>query len=245
MGILFDDGSSEYLEASGTCGISGYPFTFSGWVNPDAAVNGTIVCIGDNGTGNLHELRLRDPGDTDAICNSYDGGSHFAKTSASYNTDVWQHVAGVWAANQDRRVYLAGGNKGTNVADSMTWQGSEDITQIGTGEFTSPSNFFSGMLAEAAIWSVALSDAEVAWLATGIPAWWVQPANIVAYWPMHAVAMLQDLIGGNDMTAFNTPADGVEHPTLILPPSVFPRTVTTGAPPASTRRYSLLTAGVG
>ena len=55
-------------------------------------------------------------------------------------------------------------------------------------------NYCDGSLAEAAIWNAALSDAEVAALATGVSPLLVRPGSLVFYAPL--ARDLLDRVGG-------------------------------------------------
>jgi len=66
-------------------------------------------------------------------------------------------------------------------------------------------NYFDGRIAEVTVWSVALTDAEIAALGKGAHPYTVRPANIVGYWPLWTSNSGVDLSGGgNHMTATGT-----------------------------------------
>ena len=74
--------------------------------------------------------------------------------------------------------------------------------QDNAGGGANPENPSSDVLiAEAGIWGAALTDAEVAILALGAPAYSVRPGSLVAYWPLIGSASPEiELIGRNEMT---------------------------------------------
>jgi hypothetical protein len=57
-------------------------------------------------------------------------------------------------------------------------------TTIGRRTNSALSGYYSGRVAEAAIWSVALADAEIAALAAGVLPYRVRPGSLLAYWPL-------------------------------------------------------------
>jgi hypothetical protein len=76
----------------------------------------------------------------------------------------------------------------------------------------------SGSIAEAAIWNVALTDAKVAILAAGFSPLFVDPQSLVAYWPLVRDTD-DDVVGGYDMTAYNTPTVASHPPKIFYPVS--------------------------
>jgi len=110
------------------------------------------------------------------------GNFSSAQTTTNASQDTWHHLCGVFAASDDRTAYLDGGNKGTDATDLSPDY--VDLTAIGAFKDNTPGEYCSGRIAEAAIWNVALTDAEVAILADGFSPLLVRPASLVAYWPL-------------------------------------------------------------
>jgi len=134
---------------------------------------------------------------------------------------------------------MDGGNKGTN-GSSRTPVGI-NTTWLGRFIDSSPQRW-SGRIAEAAIWNVALSDAEVASLAKGYSPLFIQPTALVAYWPLigHATTEI-DSVGGFGLTV--TGATKAAHPRIIYPSRsrlILPQAA---APAAGNRRRRVLIAG--
>lgn len=76
--------------------------------------------------------------------------------------------------------------------------------------------YFSGDIAEAAIWSAALTAEEFAVLAAGASPLLVRPGALVNYWPIvgrHGPEI--DLVGGNDLTVNGAVAS--DHPRMFYP----------------------------
>ena len=71
--------------------------------------------------------------------------------------------------------------------------------------------FLSGTISEAAIWSVALTDAEIASLAKGFSPRRIRPQSLVFYAPL--LRNLQDLRKGLALTAVNSPTVA-NHPRV-------------------------------
>ncbi len=69
----------------------------------------------------------------------------------------------------------------------------------------------AGNIAHAAIWNVALTDAEVLELANGIIPTRIRPQSLISYWACNARDSGElDLISRNDMTNFSSTSNGNE-----------------------------------
>ncbi len=198
MARLFDDANTDYLSRTDILDLTDYPFSMACWFNSDVALNQTLMCFGSSGASqDYQEMRLRDPADSDVIMLTRTGTIAIATTSAQWSINTLHHACGVVAASNSRAVYLDGGNKGTNISNRL-FSGDYDRTRIGVLNIGATlSQYMSGMIAEAGIWNVALTDAEVAVLAAGYSPLFVRPQNLVAYWPL--VRGLTDPVGRYDM----------------------------------------------
>ncbi len=207
----FTAASSEFLQI-GQAVLTGVPITMSAWFNfPDIALSQSPVSIADASAG-ATSIRLRVRGSDNlvyAVTTDFSANSFSAVTSTTYTPNTWQHGCAVFAATNDRRVYLDGGNKGTN-ADGVT-PTNLDVTAIGRRGGSSPDEYADGLIAEVAVWNIALTDDEVAILAKGYSPLFVHPQNIIAYWPL--IRGLNDKVGGFNMTATGTAI--AAHPGII------------------------------
>ncbi len=208
MAIDFD-GTGDRLEFSGSP-ISDYPLTMACWFKPDVQnATDSLMTINDFATGNeRHELHIAGAVAGDPVryqCN--DGaGSVFAATTTGFNNTSWQHACAVGRSATSRDVYLNGGGKGSNTTSRSPTGMDRMRLGDGTGEY-------AGLLAEAAVWNVDLSDAEVARLAKGVSPLSVRPQNIVNYWPL-VRSPYNDWVGGFNMTIFGNPTV-TGHPPKI------------------------------
>jgi len=225
MARQFDDASVQYLIYNAE--VSGRPLTLAAWFNSDDNTNRQYVMgIGDSGDPhpfvNL-ELRPDQVGDPVRLTERDDAEViGYAESTTGYSTNTWHHITGVVAATNDRSVYLDGGSK-DNDATNLGAR-TQDNTTIGTNYRDSTAVLpFSGLIAEAAIWSVALTDEEVAVLATGVSPLLVRPESLVAYWPLIRDTD-DDIVGGYSMTPQNAPT------VAAHPPVIYPRFTGLGAP---------------
>ena len=220
MARLFDDASSEKLIAT-TTPITAYPITVCCWFTADdvtiqadllSAVDGDDVDDGfrllfrGNLAGDPVMWRIRNHGTGEAT-------APFSSTGVSANP--YHHAAGVSASSTDHRAFIDGGSKGTS-ANTVTFP--VGLTDLHVGAMLSQgsfSSFHSGNIAEVAIWNVALTDAEIAWLATGASPLTLthRIGNLVFYHDL-----IRDLLRpgiGAALTATGTTVSS--HPRIIYP----------------------------
>lgn len=219
MARTFDDASSQYLQYSGAI-VSSYPVTMALWFySNDASVYQMAFsqCLStDDGSEMTLEVRNSGNGQTIAAKSGVVGFGGRAISTTSWSTNTWHHHCGVFSGEDARAVYLDGGSKGT---DSTSGGGTPSLnrTTIGGKVDLTPTLYFSGSLAEVAMWNVALTDAEAAILALGYSPLMVRPASLVAYWPLIGRLSPEiDTVGGFDMTLNNSPTTAA-HPRVIYP----------------------------
>jgi hypothetical protein len=216
MSRYFDRASVEliYVESA----VADVPCTFACWFNVTDITNahGLISISQYSAVGGGDFMRLVARGNVagDPLsAHSFDGSdSKLADSSSGYSADVWNHGCAIFAADNDRRVYLNGGLKGTN-ADSQSVDNIDRTAIGGQRRDDTPTDGTDGSIAEAAIWNVALSDEEVAVLATGIRPILVRPQSLVMYVPLIRDND-EDLIEGLSFSEQNTPTISTHAPVI-------------------------------
>jgi len=139
------------------------------------------------------------------------GGSSKASSTAEYSLSTWHHGAGVFTNSTLRAAFLDGANKGTNTTSrTPAALDNTDISRVGYGVWA----YYSGYLAEIAVWGVALTDDEVAILGKGYSPLSVRRQNLVAYWPL--IRNDRDWVGGYHLTPYNSPTI-VAHTRVLYP----------------------------
>ena len=224
MARLFDDASSEYLMIT-AAPVTAVPLTLACWFKVDAIVGSACpICImdADSTTEGFVLHLVDDAGDLEvwgrtASLNTWNE----AKATASFSLNTWHHAAFVTSAVDSRAAYLDGGNKGTEATARMP-TGIDTMT-IGRLTRAVAASYVSGSVAETAIWNVALTDAEVAELAAGLCPLFVRPGALVAYYPLGGIYDANDgdhdIVGGYNMTAYNTPSTAGHPPKMKYPAS--------------------------
>jgi len=217
MARLFDDASSEYLENTISAPVTDAPLTLACWARLDFENQAhALVSVQDKDSPNNWFILRAKNVDQLLYANFWVRSSVAlpeATSTASFAINEWYHLCAIEYSTSSRAVLLDGGSKGTN-ATACTPTGMDSVSIGRIGDST-PDGYTSGRIAEAAIWNVALTDAEVAILAKGYSPLLVRPQNLVAYWPLIRDED-QDRVGGYNLTAVNTPTIAA-HPRVLYP----------------------------
>lgn len=212
------NGSSQHLSNANAV-VTAVPFSMSAWFNADSfTLSNGIVVVGDTNTNNENMgLCVSGTGHVRAFSRHL-GNENAAQSSTTTSASAWTHAGGVWSAANARAAYLNGGNKGTESTSNTPSAAALDSTWIGRHVSNSLGLFFDGRIAEVAIWSAALDDAEMAALGKGICPLLIRPTSLVGYWPVLGnLSPEQD--GWNskfDMTLNNAPTKA-DHPRIYYP----------------------------
>lgn len=214
MAIVFDstDGDGvDYLENTSPL-AKAVPLTFACWVNPDAGLTGDgYMSTGKSGP-NQQFFSLHAIGAGNVVAQTSSSlGSGASTTSGSVSRGEWNHAAAVFASSASRIAYL-NGIAATENTTNITPVGI-DLLRIAS-HASSLSIFFpfDGLLAECAIWDVALTPEEIVQLALGFAPTSIRLASLVSYYPF--VHDYTDWYGGNPVTPNNVVIYG-DHPRVL------------------------------
>jgi len=226
MSRLFDDASNEYLYVNQSS-FATYPFAICTVFRMDADVTASLIDIADKDVNtSYHRILAMDSGGGSFLRASSNapatGGGASAISTSGWTIDTWHHAGAIFAAANDRRIFIDGGSKGTNATAKTptnlerTWIG--ELAALGGAAN------MSGDIAEMAIWDLtnwpgatASDKADnfekaIASMAKGFtPVHF--PLGLKAYWPL--VRSLNDRIGGYNLTANGTTISA--HPRIIQP----------------------------
>jgi hypothetical protein len=149
------------------------------------------------------------------VAQAGDGDGSFAISSTSNTSGTWAHACAVFSSSTLRAAYLNGGGKGTNT-DSRTPPGL-NRTVIGARYLSGGGKdfFTNGDICDAAIWDIALSDSEVASLASGTSPLSIQASNLKAYWKLCGDASPEPDASGNGQDLTVTGATQSSNPPLL------------------------------
>src|SRR3990172_9157932 len=220
MSILFDNASSEYLTNAN--GVATQPLTMATWIYPDEAQLQLIMNVGNTAVQRIAEIYLEVVSTVNRFALNHKGATTsqaIRPSTPNYSLNTWHHVVGRFEI-ADRELYA----DGVSIATGSTNVGAMpvDTTMIGAEIYGGViSLYFSGRIAEPAVWDVSLSDDEIALLAKGFSPLFFRPQNLAAYWPLIALEDINDRIGGFNMTAVNTPITADHMPKIIYPAPPF------------------------
>ena len=220
MAREFDNSGNQYLKIDQAVAAS-YPFTMACWFNmPTMAHTHGLMWVGDKDYSRMYQGMYLDAGRVRAYSKFLSDG--IAITTSAAAIDEWHHACAVFSSATLRAAFLDGGSKGTDTR-SLAVPAGFDRTALGVFGDQTPSAFAEGMLAEAAVWNVALTDAEVAVLAAGYCPLFVRSQNLVAYWPLIRDRDI-DIVGGYDLTAYGSPTIAAHCPIMrpIAPQVIVP-----------------------
>lgn len=200
------NGTNQYISASSP--VTNLPLTLACWWCPDnASATYTLMSVGNTGLTHRFVL-LQDAG----VINAQAVGAPVNGTS-THTTPVpvstWGHAAGVFPSTTSRTAYFNGVAAASDATSSS--QTDSTIALIGARYNGSYGLFPDGKIADAAIWNVALTAAEIASLAKGFSPRLIRPQSLVFYAPL--VRDLIDVRGGLALTNNNT-ATVSAHPRI-------------------------------
>jgi hypothetical protein len=218
------NGTSDYL-IHNTALVTTTPLTMVCWAKWDAlGTAGILMRIGDNAatSGLLNCFSIRKNASDAVIASTANATTQGNSSITITNANQWYHVAGVFTSSTSRTVYVDG-TAGTANTTSLTPSGLDDTT-IGAATYTGGIiTYMNGSIAEAGIWNVVLTAAEISSLSKGISPLSIRPGNLLAYWPLIGKSSPEiDSHGRYEMTLTGT--SDSDHPRVYSPNTVyFPR----------------------
>jgi hypothetical protein len=195
MALAFVRASGQYAEAAGNPlgGGTVNVFSIACWYKPSSIANGTALGIGDSNSNVYLALGMNGSG---AVFVELSGQT---ATAGTLSNGVWAHIAGV-QANVTSRIAYKDGVAGSAQTVSTDLTGADTITAGGLVLNGSRLSFAGGSVAHCAVWSSALSGADVASLAAGARPDAVQSGTLVFYAELDgAGSPEEDLVGALDL----------------------------------------------
>jgi hypothetical protein len=224
------NGTSEYLEYAGAVRTA-LPITLACWVyKDDNTTLDVALSVSNNGGLNRVGLAFSNISTARVVSINTAGTSGNADTSTTFSANTWVHGAAVIASTTSRTAYLNAGGAVSSTTTINPSASTFNTTNIGCFNNSSGrAQYFGGLIAEAGIWSVALTLAEIQSLAKGVSPLMIRPASLIAYWPLIGQTSPEiDLRGRYEMTVSGAVAG--DHPRVYMPTQPFsPRKVTLAA----------------
>lgn len=220
MAREFADDASDRLVNSNAVLTTG-PCTLSAWIYPDTTTQQGWINIHESGTAIVTGFRLTTQSGFVLAVQVDDGHGGANAIKSGLGTGSWQHCAAQFISTTSRYAWLDG-SKGSEHTGTEDWPTEQHQTSIGAWEDTVWNGEADGRIAEAAVWSVALSDAEIVSLSQGASPMMVRPQSLAAYWPLHegsGAGGEKDWVGGFDLTESGS-VTAVAHPARIVYPHI-------------------------
>jgi hypothetical protein len=192
MGRSFN-GSSDVITLPTSLGLSTTGQTISFWVNITAGFDGAlhgIVTLRVSGNYNM----IIGPFSTSPQVMDYFVNGQFAVTgSTALVTGKWYNVVCCYDSTNGTTTYINGVSDGTFPNNGTL---TTTLTSASIGR--DPSNqYFNGLVADVAIWNIALSSSNAAQLAAGYRPVDVNSANLKGWWPLSGYSSPEPDISGN------------------------------------------------
>lgn len=186
-----------YLQHIGTPPVNDSPLTISLLFETDQITNSKcLFSIGRSADTPYSEYFIQRSTDSLIAYSKAGAAGAGATSSAVLVSNTWYHACGVFAADNDRRAYINGVNKGTNITNISPDPATQDNMKVGSrANANDYLQKFVGSTAELGVWNVALTDEEVAILGLRYSPLFVRPQNLVLYLPMIRDED-RDIVGG-------------------------------------------------
>jgi len=126
---------------------------------------------------------------------------------------AWENAAWVRSAQNSREGFQNGTSFSTNTGNPSTT--TVDTLHIGVGERTSFIDYFTGHIAECAIFDITLTDQQVKAVSNGVPAFVVSGTKPIGYWPLWGIDEPEPDYS-NQNNGIVTGATKIKHPSVQL-----------------------------
>lgn len=130
-----------------------------------------------------------------------------ADSTAAYVAAAFNACAAVFSATNSRAAFVDGQNKGTNTGSIS----SITLNNIRIGRQNGSGFLLTGKASEVAVWTAALTDAEIGSLGKGFKPYRIRPQSLVFYAPL--IRDLNDTRGAIALTN-NNAATVAAHPRV-------------------------------
>lgn len=193
------------ISNTGATPVTGVPLTMACWFNSNVATAAPIS-VRDSTGNERFQLVTGAVGHVLQAQSIHGGTAVTAQSTGIWDQGVWTHGCAVFDSSTSRACYINGGNKGTNTTSSTP----TSINRIRLAVS------YNGAIAEVAIWNIALTDADVASLATGFSPLLIRPESLAFYAPLIGRYSPEiDLVGGINLTLTSTSV--ADHVRVFYP----------------------------
>lgn len=196
---------------TGSITVTSVPLTIAGIFSPASSVYQvlTVLDAATNSDANRQALWAMgaDAGTPIRAQSRAVSSTSNADSTAAYVAAAFNACAAVFFATNSRAAFVDGQNKGTNTGSIS----SITLNNIRIGRQVDNTFLLNGKASEVAVWTAALTDAEIASLGKGFKPYRVRPQSLLFYAPL--IRTLQDTKGGLALTNNNS-ATVADHPRV-------------------------------
>lgn len=216
----FASGSSQYA-ALQSAAVTGYPATVATWYNPNStgAAYAIVIVQDKTGTARFGLFGLTGGSIQIDVIPTNSGSGFNTISPLGYSSNTWTHICGVWESSTSRKLYVNGVPVATNtVSAPMSPSAAFNATYVGTrGSLGTLGTFLNGQVAQVAIWNVALTDGQVASLASGVDPRRASSTPPTFYAPLWGEASPEINVVGTAISLTNSPTKGSSDPRIYRP----------------------------
>jgi len=225
MARTFTDAGDKHLKCPSAV-VTAKPLTLACWIYPTTTTQDHYMAMSLGNSANYYDQyyigyspEWPSAGDRTLRFVQRDSSGSVVESKTGLSVNGWNHIAGTIDSSGNMKAYV-----NSNASTGQT--GSRDpasLNQTGVGCLARGTSYdyfcFEGSIAEGAIWDADLTADEIAVLAAGYSPLFVRPQNLKAYWPLIRQCPSvdnPDLVGGFDLTDYNSPGD-TAHCRVIRP----------------------------
>lgn len=215
MARSFNVSNPDYIYRAAP--VTGAPFTLSVWYNSiSVTANRAIACLVDTASNNNNFMLYHGSNTWPYFYIENSAGWNQTADPSGRAINNWWHACAIEVASNDHRLYNHGELRTSSTSRVPS---SIDRYAIGIRADLTPDFGHNGYVAEAALWDVALTEAEALALKAGYSPLLIRPQSLVSYLP--AIRDNDaDLIDGVIWTVSGSPGIAA-HPRVFYPASIF------------------------
>lgn len=215
MALAFD-GSDDSLTHSGAIfsgAATDYTFTLVAWVRPDDQHEGTIMGA-DDGSSDNERFSIFSRSNGRFALRRKSGYIQTPDKDYDDSNTTWFHIAGGFSYS-GRALYVNGTQEVSQTSNISLDPTGATTFYIGRDR---AGKYWDGAIAEAAAYSVALADKDIASLAAGFSPLLVRPEKLIGYWPLGGgyFPATVNPIGSTSLSVNSSPS-AEAHPRIIYP----------------------------
>lgn len=201
------------------------PFTVAGWVKIYAKANNLTSFHMAGTTDNYHILGWAGGGSPNWWIATREYSLAFTAYSVAtgtVNTNQWYHIAGVWSAVDRRVIYVNGVPLGTNTVSRNPGVSKFAFgTRVEGAIPAATPEYMNGEMAHCAVWTDALTDAEISQMAGGgnpslaVSPIKIRPNKLNVYAPLDGALTLYERNESGSVFALSNSPASVSSFTLV------------------------------